>query len=62
MKDMNIVDFHTHAFPDELAARAVPALEAEADIEAVLDGTVTSLLESMDRAGIERSVVASIAT
>jgi uncharacterized protein len=62
MKDMKIIDFHTHAFPNELAARAVPALEAEADIEAVLDGTVTSLLESMDRAGIERSVVASIAT
>mgnify|MGYP006295581397 FL=1 len=46
----------------ELAARAVPALEAEADIDAVLDGTVASLLASMDRAGIERSVVASIAT
>lgn len=60
--NMRIIDFHTHAFPDELAVRAVPALEAEADIKAVLDGTVSSLLASMDRAGIERSVVASIAT
>jgi hypothetical protein len=62
MKGMRIIDFHTHAFPDDLARRAVPALEAEADIDAVLDGTVRSLLRSMERAEIERSVVASIAT
>jgi len=57
-----IVDFHTHAFPDELAERAIPHLEAEGNIKAALDGKISSLLRSMDDAGIEISVVASIAT
>jgi predicted TIM-barrel fold metal-dependent hydrolase len=58
-----VVDFHTHAFPDALAERAVPQLESEADgARAYLDGKISSLLASMDRAGISISVVASIAT
>ncbi|MFP4383500.1 MAG: amidohydrolase family protein [Spirochaetia bacterium] len=56
------IDFHTHAFPDKLAAKAIPALEKEGDIKAELDGTVSSLITSMDNAGIDVSVVASIAT
>ncbi len=58
-----IIDIHTHAFPDHLAARAMTQLQAETDqVIAVLDGTVGDLLKSMDRAGISASVVASIAT
>lgn len=57
-----IIDFHTHAFPDSLAERAMPQLEKEGNIRAVLDGKISSLLASMDRSGIEISVVASIAT
>lgn len=57
-----IIDAHTHAFPDRVAEKAIPALEAEAIIKARLDGKVGSLLASMDRAGIEASVLASIAT
>jgi predicted TIM-barrel fold metal-dependent hydrolase len=57
-----IVDFHTHAFPDELAERAMKMLEEEGGIRASLDGRVSSLLRSMDKNGIEKSVVCSIAT
>jgi hypothetical protein len=57
-----IIDFHTHAFPDELAARAIPFLEEEGNIKAYLNGTAADLLRSMDRAGIEQSVICSIAT
>ncbi len=59
---MPIIDFHTHAFPDHIAPKAVPVLEKEADWKAVLDGTLTDLLRSMDCNGVDRSVVASIAT
>jgi predicted TIM-barrel fold metal-dependent hydrolase len=59
---MRIIDFHTHAFPDDLAERAVPALAAEADVEPALDGKVSSLLRAMDDVGIDKAVVASIAT
>lgn len=58
-----IIDVHTHAFPDRLAARAMAQLQAETDqVIAVLDGTIADLLRSMDRAGIHAAVVASIAT
>jgi uncharacterized protein len=59
---MKIIDFHTHAFPDALAARAMPHLEHEGNTKAALDGKISSLLNSMDAAGIGRSVVCSIAT
>ncbi len=58
-----VIDIHTHAFPDHLAPRAMAQLQSETDeIQAVLDGTIGDLLRSMDRAGVEASVVASIAT
>lgn len=61
-----IVDFHTHAFPDALAERAVGYLLEEGrrkyEINAYLDGRVSSLLASMDKNNIEKSVICSIAT
>lgn len=59
---MNIIDFHTHAFPDDLAERAMTALQDSCDVKAVLDGTIASLITSMDASGIAASVIASIAT
>jgi predicted TIM-barrel fold metal-dependent hydrolase len=58
-----ITDIHTHAFPDALADRAMEVLTAAAPgVTAHLDGKVSSLIRSMDRAGIGRSVICSIAT
>jgi predicted TIM-barrel fold metal-dependent hydrolase len=59
---MKIIDFHTHAFPDSLAEVAMPRLEGEGNVKACLDGKLSSLLGSMDRAEISKSVVSSIAT
>lgn len=60
--DSSIIDFHAHAFPDGLAARAIDHLERRAGIRAALDGSTGALLSSMDRAGIRISVLCSIAT
>ena len=57
-----IIDFHTHAFEDALAAKAIPFLEQEGNVKAFTDGRAAGLLASMDRAGIARSVVCPIAT
>jgi len=57
-----IIDFHAHAFPDQIAASAIPYLEEEGDIKAIHDGRIVSLLELMDREGVEKSVICSIAT
>jgi hypothetical protein len=65
-----IIDFHTHAFPDALADKAMAQLHSElhgelygqGDFISYLDGRICSLLASMDRAGIETSVLCCIAT
>jgi predicted TIM-barrel fold metal-dependent hydrolase len=57
-----IIDFHAHAFPDAIAARAVSQLEHGGGVKAFLDGTVSALLASMDSAGIYTSVICTIAT
>ena len=61
----NIIDFHTHVFPDALAPRAIAQLTINAAASGywpLTDGTVAGLLDSMDREGIHRSVVCNIAT
>ena len=58
-----IIDFHAHAFPDELAPRAMKKLLEEAPgVSAFLDGTAKALTESMERNGISHSVICCIAT
>jgi predicted TIM-barrel fold metal-dependent hydrolase len=57
-----IIDFHAHAFPDQVAASAIPFLEEEGDVKARHDGRIASLLNLMDRDGVEQSVICSIAT
>lgn len=59
---MRIIDFHAHAFPDNVAPKAMEALQSECEAKAVLDGTLASLLDSMDRAGVDIAVLSSIAT
>ncbi len=60
-----VFDAHTHAFPDFLARDAVRNLVGGAqwwDVRAYEDGTVLGLLQAMQRAGIERALLYSIAT
>jgi len=57
-----IIDIHTHAFPDELAQRAVTMLSEHANVPPHTDGTCEGLRASMKRAGIARSAIMPIAT
>lgn len=59
---MSYIDFHAHVFPDHLAERTIPALEAKGNVTAALDGRLSSLLASMSAANITQSVICSIAT
>jgi predicted TIM-barrel fold metal-dependent hydrolase len=59
---MPILDFHAHAFPDGLAAKAIEALEAGSGCKAETDGTLAGLLARMDASGVDQAVVANIAT
>ncbi|MBO4355739.1 MAG: amidohydrolase family protein [Clostridia bacterium] len=57
-----IVDFHTHTFPDALAARALEKLSSSSGTMPFLDGTSGSLSASSKRLGIDYSVVLPVAT
>ncbi len=57
-----IIDFHAHTFPDELAPRAVGGLAAAAHMMHYSDGTVSGLLASMERAGIDVCLTAPVVT
>ena len=58
-----IVDFHTHAFPDELAKRALDTLTAvSAPYVPLSDGTVSGLIGNMNAWGIGISVIQPVVT
>ena len=57
-----IVDFHTHTFPPKVAPKALEKLRIASGTDPFTDGTDAMLLESMQAAGIDRSVVLPVAT
>ena len=56
-----LIDFHTHAFPDFLAQRALDSLSKDIASAPLTDGTVAGLLSSMDAWGVDRAVICNIA-
>lgn len=57
-----IIDFHTHIWPDKVAAKALPALEKAADTVPFTNGTAADLMRSMKEAGVDRSIVLPVVT
>ncbi len=58
-----VIDFHTHIFPDQIAAKAIKKLEASADeMKAYTDGTFDGLTRSMQDSKIDISVILPVAT
>lgn len=55
---MQIIDFHTHIYPDAIAHKAAQSVRDFYDIgDGRFDGTFAELLQSMEKTGIERSIV-----
>jgi len=57
-----VIDFHTHIFPDKIAAKTIEHLENVGNIKAATDGTLNGLLDSMERCGVDLSVILPVAT
>lgn len=57
-----VIDFHTHIFPEEIAARTIAELEQRAKVKAGADGTRSGLLEAMEHTGVDLSVVMPVVT
>ncbi|MDO8848800.1 MAG: amidohydrolase family protein [Coriobacteriia bacterium] len=59
---LSIIDVHTHAFTDAIAPAAVASLIEFGGVTAHYDGTILGLVAAMDRTGVDRSLVAPVAT
>ncbi|MBE6923731.1 MAG: amidohydrolase [Ruminococcaceae bacterium] len=58
-----LIDFHTHAFPEKIAGRAMGNLShAAGGLRPQTLGTIASLKAEMDRDGVDMAVIQSIAT
>ena len=57
-----IIDFHTHTFPDKIAAAAIEKLSGLSHTKPFSDGTAGGLAASTKNAGIDLSVVLPVAT
>ena len=58
-----VIDFHTHVYPDKIAERTINTLMSSApDVKIYTKGTLNALLESMENAGIDKSVILPVAT
>ena len=64
-----VIDFHTHLFPEKIAAKAIQKLEegivrtqGSAVLTANTDGTRDGLINSMNKYGVDMSIVMPIAT
>ncbi len=57
-----IIDFHTHIFPDKIAARSIEQLQNASGVTAATDGTLQGLLDSMDKNDVDISVIMPVVT
>jgi len=59
-----VIDFHTHAFPDGLAERAIASLVSGSGgkYPPHSDGTLSGLINNMDKFGVDISVVQPVIT
>ncbi len=57
-----VIDFHVHCFPDDMADKTITTLAGAAGIPPMSDGTVGGIKASMEKAGIDKSVILGIAT
>ena len=57
-----IIDFHTHLFPDKVAPKAIPKLADLSHSVPSYDGTKAGLYASMQRGGIDVSVILPVVT
>ena len=57
-----IIDFHTHTFPDKIAASAIEKLSGKSHTRPFSDGTAGGLAASAKAAGIDLSVILPVAT
>lgn len=57
-----IIDFHTHDFPDAIAAKSIALLQQRSGTKPYTDGTCQGLARSMGEGGIDASILLPVVT
>lgn len=57
-----VIDFHTHTFPDKIAAASIESLSKCSGITPHTDGTLSGLARSMEEDGVDLSVILPVVT
>ncbi len=57
-----IIDFHTHIFPDAIARHAMEVMSSNSELPYRSVATEDSLLDTMDKCGVDKSVVCNVVT
>lgn len=62
MSPLEIIDIHVHVYPDAIAQKAADAVGRFYSFPMMCDGTAATARKELDRAGIRRACVHSVAT
>lgn len=57
-----IIDFHTHTYPEKIAEKVLEDLMNKSGTQVFSDGTLAGLKASMERAGVDLSVILPVVT
>lgn len=57
-----VIDFHTHTFPEKIAAQTIAYLSEKGNVKPRREGTLDALKQSMKKSGVDISVVLPVAT
>ncbi len=56
-----IIDSHTHVYPDKIAQKAADSIGQFYDVSMHMDGSVGTLISTMEKAGVHQSLICSAA-
>lgn len=56
-----VIDFHAHVYPEKIAVKAAQSIGQFYGVEMCHPGSVPALLEAMDRGGVDRALIHSVA-
>jgi predicted TIM-barrel fold metal-dependent hydrolase len=56
-----VIDFHAHIYTDEMAPKAIASVKRRMGVRVPGLGTVSDLRDSMERAGVEKSIILPLA-
>ena len=61
-KNYKVTDAHCHVYPDKIALAATSNTDRFYNVTSAFDGKISTLTEQMDKTGVDRAIIESVAT